>query len=83
MSDQVFDKQTLESEIQTNKQKAREKRRTLERMLEEEKLLNERQDYIERQMEMRKATRERRYKKMAFTVLKAYFKKMQRERGVD
>jgi hypothetical protein len=45
-------------------------------MLEEEKLLNERQDYIERQMEARKAQRERKYKKMAYTVLKAYFKKM-------
>lgn len=47
MSKQVFDKATLENEIQNNKDKARERRRSMERMMLEERMMNERNEYIE------------------------------------
>jgi hypothetical protein len=47
MSRQVFDKATLETEILANKDKARERRRSIERMMLEERMLSERIEYIE------------------------------------
>jgi hypothetical protein len=42
MSRQVFDKATLENEIQANKDKARERRRSIEKMMQEERMIQER-----------------------------------------
>jgi hypothetical protein len=47
MSKQVFDKATLENEIIANKDKARERRRSIERMMLEERMLNQRIEYVE------------------------------------
>ena len=72
MSRQVFDKATLETEILANKDKARERRRSIERMMLEERMLNERIEYIEGVVEKSQMKRARKYKKMVFIVLKAY-----------
>ncbi len=83
MSRQVFDKATLESEIQANKDKARERRRSMERMMLEERMINERIDYIEGVVEKSQKKRDRKHKKVAFLVLKAYYKKMVKERRIE
>jgi len=46
MSAKVFDRDTLESEIQTNKDKIREHKRSKERMQDEERRRVERENYI-------------------------------------
>ena len=59
MSRQVFDKATLENEIQENKDKARERRRSIEKMMQEERMIQERQEYIESVAEKSQYKRER------------------------
>ena len=46
MNAKVFDRDTLESEIQTNKDKIREHKRSKERMQDEERRRLERENYI-------------------------------------
>ncbi len=46
MCSTVFDRDTLGSEIQTNKDKLREHKRSKERMLEEERRRIDRENYI-------------------------------------
>ena len=46
MTAKVFDRDTLESEIQTNKDKIREHKRSKERMQDEERRRLERENYI-------------------------------------
>jgi len=46
MSAKVFDRDTLESEIQTNKDKIREHKRSKERVQDEERRRLERENYI-------------------------------------
>ena len=82
MSRQVFDKATLENEIQANKDKARERRRSIEKMMQEERMIQERQEYIESVVEKSQYKRERKYKKLAFMILKAYYKKVVKERAL-
>ncbi len=83
MSRQVFDKATLENEIQANKDKARERRRSIEKMMQEERMIQERQEYIESVVEKSQYKRERKYKKLAFMILKAHYKKVVKERALE
>ena len=83
MSRQVFDKATLENEIQANKDKARERRRSIEKMMQEERMIQEREEYIESVAEKSQYKRERKYKKLAFMILKAYYKKVVKERALE
>ncbi len=83
MSRQVFDKATLENEIQANKDKARERRRSIEKMMQEERMIQERQEYIESVVEKSQYKRERKYKKLAFMILKAYYKKVVKGRALE
>jgi hypothetical protein len=68
----VFDKATLENEIHANKDKARERRRSIERMMLEERMINERMEYVKGVVENCQMKRDRKNKKMVFMVLKAY-----------
>jgi hypothetical protein len=83
MSNQVFDKATLENEIIANKDKARERRRSIERMMLEERMLNQRMEYVDGVVEKTQLKRDRKYKKMVLMVLKAFSKKMVKERMME
>lgn len=49
----------------------------------EERMLNQRMEYIEGVVEKSQMKRDRKYKKMAFMVLKAFQKKMDKERRME
>ncbi len=71
----VFDRGTLESEIQSNKEKVRERKRSQERMLEEQQRLMEREEHIRRVLREKAVEQRLRYLKIGYVVMKAYWKK--------
>jgi hypothetical protein len=51
--------------------------------MQEERMIQERYEYIESVVEKSQYKRERKYKKLAFMILKAYYKKVVKERALE
>jgi hypothetical protein len=80
MSSTVFDRDTLGSEIQTNKDKIREHKRSKERQLEEERQRIDREHYLVTTLKRKLAEQRHRYLKIGWVVMKAYWKKQSQDK---
>jgi hypothetical protein len=80
MASTVFDRDTLGSEIQTNKDKIRDHKRSKERQLEEEQRLINRENYLINTLKKKANEQRKRYLRIGWVVMKAFWKKKSKEK---